>query len=98
MTGNKAAYWIAHVKVTDGMAYSRYRDMAAKAVAAHGGRFVARGGRYRQMEGPERSWNTVAIFPSFEAAVQCYESHAYQAALTIARNAAERELVIVEAS
>lgn len=94
----KPAYWIAHVKVTDEAAYSRYRGMAAEAVAAHGGKFVARGGRYRQMEGAERSWNTVAIFPSFDAAVGCYESDAYQAALEIARTAAERELVIVEAS
>jgi uncharacterized protein (DUF1330 family) len=98
VTGNKPAYWIAHVKVTDEAAYSQYRAMAAKAVAAHGGKFVARGGRYRQMEGPERSWNTVAIFPTFDAAVECYESQAYQQALSIALKSSERELVIVEAS
>jgi len=97
MAEAKEAYWIAHVTVSDEAAYSEYRKMAAAAVAAHGGEFLARGGRYRQMEGRERPWNTVAVFPSFEEALQCYASPAYQAAVKIAARASERELVIVEA-
>jgi uncharacterized protein (DUF1330 family) len=38
----------------------------------------------------------VARFPSFEAAVACYESPRYQEALAHARGASERDLVIVE--
>lgn len=90
------AFWIAHVKVTDPEAYGRYAALATEVIAAHGGVFLARGGRYRQMEGPDRPRNVVARFPSFEAAVACYESPAYQAALAHARGAAERELAIVE--
>lgn len=90
------AYWIAHVSIHDEAAYSVYRQAAAAAVAGHGGRFVARGGRYRQMEGTDRPWNTVAVFPDFDAAIACYESAEYQAALVHARGAATRDLVIVE--
>ena len=90
------AYWIAHVSIQDEEAYSVYRHAAAVAVARHGGRFVARGGRYGQMEGTERPWNTVAVFPDFDAAIACYESPEYQAALAHARGAATRDLVIVE--
>lgn len=90
------ALWIAHVTVTDPEAYGRYAQAAGPAIAAHGGVFLARGGRYRQMEGQERPRNVVARFPSFEAAVACYESSEYQAALAHAKGASERDLVIVE--
>jgi len=66
------------------------------AIAEFGGVFLARGGRYRQLEGRDRARNVVARFPSFEAAVACYESPRYQEALSHARGAAERDLVIVE--
>lgn len=90
------ALWIAHVHVTDADAYGRYAKAAGPAIAAHGGVFLARGGRYRQMEGNDRARNVVARFPSFEAAVACYESSEYQAALQHAKGASERDLVIVE--
>lgn len=90
------ALWIAHVRVTDEEAYGRYARAATEAIAAHGGTFVARGGRYVQLEGPDRPRNVVARFPTVEAAEACYASDAYQRALDHARGAAERELVIVE--
>lgn len=90
------ALWIAHVTVTDAEAYGRYAELAGPAIAAHGGVFIARGGRYVQLEGKERPRNVVATFPSVEAAVECYNSEAYQAALSHARDASERELLVVE--
>jgi len=92
------AYWIAHVTVTDAEAYGRYARGATEAIAAYGGTFLARGGRYVQLEGTDRPRNVVARFPSLEAAVACYRSPEYQAALVHAQGAAERELVVVEAT
>jgi uncharacterized protein (DUF1330 family) len=66
------------------------------AIAAHGGVFLARGSRYVQLEGNDRARNVVARFPSVEAAVACYNSPEYQAALDHARDAAERDLLVVE--
>jgi len=91
-----SALWIAHVTVTDEAAYGRYAALATKAIAAHGGHFIARGGRYVQLEGTDRARNVVARFPSVEMAEKCYHSEAYQEALNHARGASERELVIVE--
>ncbi|QYK43317.1 MAG: DUF1330 domain-containing protein [Paracoccaceae bacterium] len=90
------ALWIAHVTVTDVEAYGRYAKGATEAIAAHGGVFLARGGRHVQLEGTDRARNVVARFPSLEAAVDCYNSTAYQAALDHARGAAVRDLVVVE--
>lgn len=90
------ALWIAHVTVTDDEAYGKYAKLAGPAVAKHGGTFIARGGRYVQLEGKERPRNVVARFPSLEAAVDCYHSPQYQEALDHARGASERELMVVE--
>ena len=90
------ALWIAHVTVTDAEAYGRYASLAGVAIAAHGGVFLARGGRYVQLEGKDRPRHVVARFPSLERAVECYHSPAYQEALVHAKGAAERELLVVE--
>ena len=91
-----SALWIAHVTVTDPEAYGKYAKAAGPAVAAHGGVFLARGGRYVQLEGNDRARNVVARFPSLEAAVACYNSADYQAALDHARGASIRDLCVVE--
>ena len=91
-----SALWIAHVKVTDEAAYGEYAKRATDAIAAHGGVFLARGGAYEQLEGPDRPRNVVARFPSLQAAHDCYFSDAYQEALSFAKGAAQRELSIVE--
>ncbi len=90
------ALWIAHVHVTDAEAYGRYARGATEAIAAHGGVFLARGGRYVTLEGADRERNVVARFPSLEKAVECYHSPAYQAALAHAKGAAVRDLMVVE--
>lgn len=90
------ALWIAHVTVTDAEAYGRYARGATEAIAAHGGVFLARGGRYVVLEGQDRPRNVVARFPSLEKAVECYHSAAYQAALAHAKGAAVRDLMVVE--
>ncbi|MFD1344610.1 DUF1330 domain-containing protein [Litorisediminicola beolgyonensis] len=96
------ALWIAHVHVTDADAYGAYAKLAGPAIAAHGGAFIARGGAFVTLEGntasdgTEKSRHVVARFPSVEAAETCYHSDAYQEALSHARNASERDLIIVE--
>lgn len=91
-----SALWIAHVQVTDAEAYGLYAKAAGPVIAAHGGVFLARGGRYVQLEGNDRARNVVARFPSLEKAVECYNSPAYQAALAYAKGASIRDLVVVE--
>jgi uncharacterized protein (DUF1330 family) len=90
------ALWIAHVNVTNPEAYGKYAALAGPAITAHGGTFLARGGRHVQLEGTDRPRNVVARFPSLERAVECYHSAAYQAALAYAKGACERDLMVVE--
>ncbi len=96
MSETKSALWIAHVKVLDAESYGKYAALAGPAIAKHGGVFLSRGGRYVQLEGNDRPRNVVARFPSLEAAVECYHSAEYQAALAHAKGASERDLMVLE--
>jgi uncharacterized protein (DUF1330 family) len=97
MTKMPKAYWIAHVTVTDDASYAKYAALAGEAIAAHGGTFLARGGRAIQKEGRAHPRNVVALFPSLEAANACYDSDLYQQAMSHAKGASERDLVLIEA-
>ena len=90
------ALWIAHVHVTDEESYAKYAALATDVIAEHGGKFLVRGGTYEQLEGNDRKRNVVARFPSLQAAHDCYHSDGYQHALSFARDASERDLMIVE--
>ena len=90
------ALWIGHVKVNDVDAYSKYAELAGPAIEKYGGHFIARGGRYVHLEGKDRPRNVVARFPDVDSAVNCYHSAEYQEALSHARGASERELMVVE--
>jgi uncharacterized protein (DUF1330 family) len=90
------ALWIAHVEVSNPDAYALYAQGATAAIAAHGGVFLARGGKYVQLEGRDRPRNVVARFPSLQAALDCYNSPDYQTALAHAKGASVRDLMVVE--
>lgn len=91
-----AGLWIAHVNVTDEETYARYVAKATDVLSSHGGKFMARGGRYEQMEGSDHSRNVIVRFDSFEDAVQCYNSVGYQEIVDQAIGASDRSVVLVE--
>ena len=91
-----AAYWIGRVTVSDQDSYGEYAKRAGPAIEAHGGRFLARGGRHRTLESRDHARNVVVQFASFEDAIACYNSPAYQEALAHALESAERDVAIVE--
>lgn len=92
-----SALWIARVDVKDADLYANYVEVASVVIPAHGGEFIARGGRTEVLEGTARSRNVVARFPSVEAAVAAYNDERYQDALkNYALPAADREIIVVE--
>jgi uncharacterized protein (DUF1330 family) len=92
------ALWISHVNVTDAASYADYAKHAVPVIEAMGGEFIARGAEFRQLEGAEWQRHTIIRFPDLETAQACYDSAAYQAALTHADGASERSLTIIEVS
>ena len=90
------AYWIAHVTVTDPEAYKGYQALAPAAFAAHGARFLARGGEAETLEGPGFARHVVIEFPTLAAARACYDSAGYQAAKAKRAGACEAQVIIVD--
>lgn len=89
-------YIIARVDVTNPDAYARYAAAATKAIDDHGGKRLARGGRYEALEGKARARNVVLEFESYDAAHRYFHSAQYQAARALREGAAEIEVVLVE--
>jgi len=89
-------YWIARVDVTDPEAYKAYVAANAKPIAAYGGRFLVRGGRYENPEGTSRTRNVVLEFPSYQAALDCWKSADYQAAVKLRLPVSTVDVVVVE--
>lgn len=88
-------YWIARVDVTDAEQYRAYIAANAAPLASHGKKFV-RAGRYENPEGGARSRNVVIEFPSYQAALDCWHSPEYQAAVKLRAPASVTDMVIVE--
>jgi uncharacterized protein (DUF1330 family) len=90
------AYWIARVDVRDAERYKDYVAAAKPAFEKYGATFLARGGAYEALEGQVRARNVVIMFPSLQAAHDCYHSAEYQIAAAIRQEVADAEMVIVE--
>lgn len=89
-------YWIARVDVRDPDGYPAYVETAKPAFERFGAKFLARGGKTNAIEGTGRARNVVIEFPSYQHAVDCYNSPEYQEAVKIRQKVADGEIVIVE--
>ena len=91
------AYVIVETDVTDHEQYERYRDAAPASIAAHGGRYLVRGGELAIFEG---DWDPARVvileFPDLETAKAWYASEEYGAARELRRGAAALNMVAVE--
>jgi len=89
-------YWVAHVDVSDPEGYKAYVAANAEPLRQYGARFLVRGGRFEAPEGRSRSRNVVLEFPSYEAALACYNSPEYQRALALRTPYSTADILVVE--
>ncbi|TNM41229.1 DUF1330 domain-containing protein [Nocardioides albidus] len=90
------AYWISSYRaVTDADKMAAYAALAAPALSAAGGRFLARGLPERVYEAGLEERAVLIEFDSVEAARAAYESPAYRDALAALGDGAERDIRIV---
>ncbi|NKB29103.1 MAG: DUF1330 domain-containing protein [Rhodobacteraceae bacterium] len=90
------AYWIANNIVHDAETYEKYKAANAAPFARHGARFVIRGGQQKVVEGTAHPRSVVIEFPSYAAALACYEDPEYQAAKAIREEVSDGTVIIVE--
>lgn len=90
-------YWIARVDVEDLQTYrEQYVSGNGPVFAKYGATFLVRAGSYENPEGTSRSRNVVIVFPSYQAALDCYNSPEYQALIKLRAVVSTCDLVIVE--
>jgi uncharacterized protein (DUF1330 family) len=91
-----AGMWVVHIEVHDDQTYAKYIEGSTAVVAKYGGEFVARGGCHEQKEGKEYPRNVLIKYPTFERALEAYDSEEYQAIIGLAKESSDRTLTILE--
>ncbi len=94
-----AAYLIAEIDVTDRQLFETYKQLAARAVALYGGKYLVRGGAVETLEG---GWSPARIvvveFEDAAKAREWWDSPDYAEAKQLRRRCARAEMIIVEGS
>src|SRR5882724_6959644 len=92
------AYWITtYHSISNPDALAAYAKIAAPALTAAGGRFLARGTAAKAMEQGLLQRTVLIEFDSLDKAVAAYNSPGYKEALVaLGKSAAERDIRIVE--
>jgi uncharacterized protein (DUF1330 family) len=92
-----SAYVTADVEVIDADGYEDYRRQVPAAIAAHGGRYLMRGGATEKLEGswlPKRC--VILEFPSMAAFKVWWDSPEYQTLRAIRERTTKSHLVVTE--
>lgn len=91
------AYWIsAYHEVIDADKLAAYAKLAAPAIQAGGGRFLARGNAAKAYEHGLLERTVIVEFENLDAAVATHDGEGYQAALKALDGGVKRDLRIVE--
>ena len=92
-----AAYIYGNIEVTDPDLYETYRRDVPAVIAAHGGRFLVRGGAMTVLEGDAAPTRQVILeFPDMARLKAFYNSADYQRLVAIRQRASTGTLVAIE--
>jgi len=92
-----AAYVIYQAEVLDPIQYEKYKARTPASIAAHGGRFIVRGGEIVPLEGEAPLGRTVVVeFPNMQAAREWYASESYTEARALRDGAVRAQMYIVD--
>jgi uncharacterized protein (DUF1330 family) len=88
---------IVDIEVLDPVPYEDYKRLASAAIAAHGGRYLVRGGKSEVLYGDWTPKRLVVLeFESVARAVECFHSPEYAEAKRVRDTCARVNMVVVE--
>jgi len=92
-----AAYIYADIEVTDPVAYEEYRRDVPALIAAHGGRYLVRGGAVEVLEGDRVPRRQVILeFPDMARLKAFYDSPDYRRLRAVRQAASRGSLVAID--
>jgi uncharacterized protein (DUF1330 family) len=89
-------YWVVRMDTSDPERYKRYATANAAAFKKYGAKFLVRAGKFECVEGSARGRNVVIEFPSYRAALDCWNSPEYKEALTLREGISNGDIVVIE--
>jgi uncharacterized protein (DUF1330 family) len=89
-------FWVGHVDVIEPEGFDASVAAALPVIGRFGGHFLVRGGAFERVEGAARSRTMLLAFPSYAAALACYDSPDHQAAAALRKGKAELDLTVCE--
>jgi uncharacterized protein (DUF1330 family) len=90
------AYWVTTYRaINDAEKVAAYARLAGPALTSAGGRFIARGEPSTVYELGVKQRTVVLEFESVEQAIEAHDSPAYQEALAVLGDGADRDIRIV---
>ncbi len=91
------AYIYGNIEVHDPVLYEQYRAIVPAMIAAHGGRYLVRGGAVEVLEGEGKTVRQVILeFADMAALKAFYDSPEYRGARAIRQRAATGTLLAIE--
>ncbi len=91
------AYVVVQVTVRDPVKFEEYKKLAPPTIAAHGGRYLARGGASETLEGAWQPARLVILeFPNPEQARRWWAPDQYAAAKKLRQSCSTTDMVLVE--
>ena len=92
-----AGYVIAQLKVTNPENYKEYVNKVTEVVQKFGGEYLVRNGEYQCVEGETKFPRIVVIkFPSYQKALEWYNSDEYKPVKQIRLNNSEGSNIIIK--
>ena len=92
-----AAYLIVDIKVTDPVRYEEYRKLVSPTLTAYDGKYLARGGAVKVLEGDLSPNRTVVVeFPTSARALEWWDSDVYRPIRQIRYESADCKMLLVE--
>tara|TARA_X000001036_G_C20052481_1_gene551494 strand:+ start:187 stop:477 length:291 start_codon:yes stop_codon:yes gene_type:complete len=92
-----AGYVIAQLKITNPENYKEYIEKVTDVIKKFGGEYLARGGQHQVVEGEDNFPRIIIIkFPSYEKALEWYNSDDYKPVKAIRLNNSEGTNIIVQ--
>ena len=92
-----SGFLIAQVNITNEEPYKEYIKLTGPIVKKYGGEFIVRGGKFNNVLG---NWNyarnIVIKFPTYEIALDWYNSEEYEPIKKIREDNSEGNIIIIE--
>ena len=92
-----SGYVIAQINLKNKEGYKEYVEKVTKSNASFGGKYLVRAGEYKHLEGKcDYSRNVVIKFPTYEKALEWYNSEEYELIKHLRLNNSEGNLIIIK--